>query len=147
MSLLQKSKPALYTVMNELLDIHGESVQKATLNEQFRGKVDQQVAQLFAPETGSNELLEICQRLLKGYEKGIYKLEDLYEFRDIMVQLRGKVIKGEAQETETLSLHETVGNLLKIGLYGEHVSTAASELRDKNVVAGSTIAAFMAREE
>jgi len=146
MSLLQQKKESLYTVMNELLDIYGESVKNASQNQDFRAKVAPHIADLFAADTGSNEILEICHILLSGYEKGVYKLEDLYEFRDLMVQLRGKILKSAGDEGD-ISLHEAVGRIMMTGLYGQHVGDAAAELRDKNIVVGSAIVAYLHREE
>lgn len=146
MSLLSQKKDPLYNVMNELLELHGESVKKASQHQSFTEKVTPEVAELFGSETGTNELLEICQILISGYEKGIYKREDLYAFRDLMVQLRGKIIKRSAEE-EIISLHETIGNVLKTGLYGKHVGDAAAELRDENKVIGNIIVAYLQREE
>jgi hypothetical protein len=148
MGLLQQSKEPLYSVMNNLLDTFGESVKKATQHVDFRARVAPHIADLFAGEIGSNELLEICQLMLSGYEKGIYKLEDLYEFRDLMVQLEGRLLKEQLDTEESIdSLHEAVGRILRIGLYGEHVTLGAAELRDKNLVAASAIAGYMQREE
>jgi len=131
-------KPPLYTVINELLNEHGESVTTASKKPLFNQRVAREILDLFSPSTISAFDPDTTRALLESFEKGAISLQDIYLLRDYMVDLHKEVTEQEANMT----LHEAIRILLQGGKVGESIATVSKALLGKNIVSEAVLSSY-----